>query len=73
MSPFAFLVNFKVLVVLNGDTIAPLVTAEDGTSAPKTWYNKMSAKFGNANKPLMSVPNPVAIAVNASLLGANTV
>jgi len=33
----------------------------------------MSARFGNCNKPAISVPRPAAIASNAALVGANTV
>ena len=46
--PPVVLVSFKVLLVLKGAAVVPLVIAAAATSEPKTWYNNTSAKFGKA-------------------------
>ena len=71
--PPVVLVSFKVLLVLKGAAVVPLVIAAAATSEPKTWYYNTSAKFGKAKMPFKSVFNREAKVSNAAFVGANTV
>ena len=62
-----------MFALFNGVTIAPFVTADEGTVEPKTWYRRIFVKSGLASNPEMFVPNAAARASNAALSGAKTV
>ena len=55
-SPEVVAVSLSVLSVLNGCTIAPLVTAKEGTSVPSTWYKRISDNSGTLSNSGMVIP-----------------
>ena len=72
-TPGASVVILMVLALFKGCAICPFDKSPEFTSAPSTWYNRMSSKSGSANKSAIVTPNAVAKSSIASLSGANTV
>ena len=67
------IVTFKVFAEFNGVAMSPFVKSPDNTSAPNTWYNKISVKSGEANKSPAVIPRAVNASPKAASVGANTV